>query len=141
LSFAQPRAGFKLAGMASTTTIVKDRLTDLLNKSGGKKVRKEFMDWVDKAEDLEIVNRGKQLWGYLQSGKVSGFEKAVLAAALLYLITPTDVLPDWIPLVGWMDDLGVAALVVAFITHRLDAFEGGKGKGKKRKGKKRKSAV
>ena len=123
---------------SSTTTIVKDRLTDLLNKSGGKKVRKEFMDWVDKAEDLEIVSRGKQMWGYLQSNRVSGFEKAVLAAALLYLITPTDVLPDWIPVVGWMDDLGVAALVVAFITHRLDDFEGGKKKGKgKRKRKAR----
>ena len=124
--------------MASTGTIVKDRLSDLLKKSGGKRVRQEFMDWVDKAEDLEIVSRGKQLWRYLQSGKVSGFEKALIAAALLYLITPTDALPDWIPLVGWMDDLGVAALVVAFVTHRLDDFEGAKGK--KRKGKKKRKA-
>src|SRR5688500_7381632 len=111
--------------MASTGTLVKDRLNDLLKKSGGKRVRQEFMDWVEQTEDLEIVNRGKQLWGYLQSGKVGGFEKAVLVAALAYLITPADALPDWIPVVGWMDDLGVAALVVAFITHRLDAFEGG----------------
>ena len=124
--------------MASTGTIVKDRLSDLLKKSGGKKVRQEFMDWVDKAEDLEIVNRGKQLWAYLQSGKVSGFEKALIAGALLYLITPTDALPDWIPVVGWMDDLGVAALVVAFITHRLDDFDAGKGK--KRKGKKKRKS-
>jgi len=126
--------------MANTPTHVKDRLNEFLSKSGGKKVRKEFMDWIEKAEDLEIVNRGKQLWAYLQSGKVSGFEKALLAGALLYLITPTDVLPDWIPVVGWLDDLGVAALVVAFITHRLDDFEQGKGKKGKRK-KKRKATA
>ena len=126
--------------MATAATAVKDRLKDLLKKSGGKKFRQEFMDWVEKAEDLEIVTRGKQMWSYLQSNKVSGFEKTLLAGALLYLITPTDALPDWIPVVGWLDDLGVAALVVAFITHRLDAFEGAKGKGKKRKGGKKRKA-
>jgi uncharacterized membrane protein YkvA (DUF1232 family) len=125
-----------------TGTLVKDRLKDLFNKTGGKKVRKEFMDWVDKAEGLEIVQRGEQMWRYLNSGRVSGFEKFILGAALLYIVTPTDLLPDWLPVAGWMDDLGVAGLVLAFIAQRLDSFDGGgkKGKGKKKKNKRKKKA-
>ena len=45
-------------------------------------------------------------------------------------------------LLGWMDDLGMAGLVLAFIAQRLDAFEGGgkKGKGKKRKNMRKKKS-
>jgi len=125
-----------------TPALIKDRLGDLFKKSGGKKVRKEFMDWVDSTENLEIVNRGKQMWEYLNSGRVGGFEKVILGAALLYIITPADLLPDWLPVAGWMDDLGVAALVIAFVAQRLDAFEGdgSKSKGKKKKNKRKKKA-
>ena len=122
--------------------MVKDRLNTLFKNSGGKKVRKEFVDWVDKAEGLEIVQRGEQMWRYLNSGRISGFEKFILGAALLYIVTPSDLLPDWLPIAGWMDDLGMAALVLAFIIQRLDAFEGGgkKGKGKKKRNKRKKKA-
>ena len=126
-----------------TSTVIKDRLKQLFEQSGGKKVRKEFIDWVDKAENLEIVARGRQMWDYLHSGRVSGFEKVLLGAALLYIVTPTDLLPDWLPFAGWLDDLGMAGLVIAFIAQRLDAFEGGgkKGKGKKKKNKRKKKAA
>ncbi len=122
--------------------MLKDRLNELFKNSGGKKVRKEFMDWVDKAEGIEVVARGRQMWEYLHAGRVSGFEKFILGAALLYIVTPTDLLPDWLPVAGWMDDLGMAGLVLAFIAQRLDAFEGGgkKGKGKKKKNKRKKKA-
>jgi uncharacterized membrane protein YkvA (DUF1232 family) len=29
--------------------------------------------------------------------------------ALLYVLSPLDLLPDWIPFVGWLDDIGVLA--------------------------------
>ena len=125
-----------------TGALLKDRLNELFKKSGGKKVRKEFVQWVEDTEGLEIVQRARQMWSYLHSGRVSGFEKFILGAALLYIVTPTDLLPDWLPVAGWMDDLGMAGLVLAFIAQRLDAFEGGgkKGKGKKRKNKRKKKS-
>ena len=125
-----------------TGTLFKNRLNELFKKSGGKKVRKEFVKWVEETEGLEIVHRARQMWSYLHSGRASGFEKFILGAALLYIVTPTDLLPDWLPVAGWMDDLGMAALVLAFITQRLDAFEGGgkKGKGRKKKNKRKKKA-
>ena len=38
--------------------------------------------------------------------------KAISAAALLYLFSPIDGAPDFIPLVGWLDDLVLAPLAM-----------------------------
>lgn len=39
--------------------------------------------------------------------------------AILYLVSPIDIIPDFIPVIGWMDDLVVLALAGAFA---LDTF-------------------
>jgi uncharacterized membrane protein YkvA (DUF1232 family) len=43
--------------------------------------------------------------------KDNGFVVLVLVIALLYILSPIDVIPDPIPVVGWVDDVavGVAA--------------------------------
>ncbi len=47
-----------------------------------------------------------------QDKRVSWFPKAVLVLGLLYAIIPTDLMPDLIPLAGWIDDtaVGIGAL-------------------------------
>ncbi len=37
----------------------------------------------------------------------------IIAAALLYTISPLDFIPDVLPVVGWLDDLGVLALAIS----------------------------
>lgn len=44
----------------------------------------------------------------------------ILGAALLYLVSPLDCIPDIIPVVGWLDDIGVLALVVKFVMACMD---------------------
>lgn len=34
---------------------------------------------------------------------------AIGVLALLYILSPLDLVPDWIPLVGWLDDIGILA--------------------------------
>lgn len=34
---------------------------------------------------------------------------AIIVFAVLYVLSPLDLIPDWIPVVGWLDDLGVLA--------------------------------
>ena len=36
-----------------------------------------------------------------------------IAVGILYLIVPTDLLPDTMPLVGWIDDIIAILLVIA----------------------------
>ena len=47
-------------------------------------------------------------------------QKVVLALGVLYILCPIDLLPDVIPVVGWLDDLGVLAYVakLAFDLYR-----------------------
>lgn len=46
--------------------------------------------------------------------------RMVLAGLLLYLLTPIDFLPDFIPVLGWLDDVFVTLLVLDHIFNSAD---------------------
>jgi uncharacterized membrane protein YkvA (DUF1232 family) len=35
--------------------------------------------------------------------------------AVLYILSPLDILPDFIPIIGWLDDLGVLAWAARYV--------------------------
>ena len=39
----------------------------------------------------------------------------------LYLLSPFDLLPDWIPLLGWIDDLMLISIVLPLFLRLLPA--------------------
>ncbi len=45
--------------------------------------------------------------------------KAATAFAALYLVSPIDLVPDFIPLAGWVDDLVLVPLMVSWIVKML----------------------
>jgi uncharacterized membrane protein YkvA (DUF1232 family) len=46
--------------------------------------------------------------------------KIALAAAMVYLASPIDLIPDFVPLIGYLDDVLVAALLVDGILNWVD---------------------
>lgn len=48
----------------------------------------------------------------LREPRVPAFLKALPAVALLYLVSPFDVLPDVLPVLGQLDDIGLIILTV-----------------------------
>jgi uncharacterized membrane protein YkvA (DUF1232 family) len=116
------------------TDFLKTRWGELAKTvEGEEKVRKEFHKWLKKTKDTTVVKRARQLWDYLNSGNVSKAEKVLIVAALLYLISPVDLVPDWIPIGGLLDDAGVATIVLDYVLKRMDETKGGKRKKAKSK--------
>lgn len=75
-------------------------------------------DFVDKISKIakragaKLVYSALVLYYTLQSDKVSVKEKAMIVGALGYLISPLDVVPDAIPIVGLGDDVAVLIYVL-----------------------------
>lgn len=53
--------------------------------------------------------------------RVPRTEKLLLAGAILYAVTPLDLIPDMIPFVGQIDDLYLIALALLRLINRTDA--------------------
>lgn len=43
----------------------------------------------------------------------------IIGASLLYLISPIDISPDFLPIIGWIDDGVIATLLVAELSQVL----------------------
>src|ERR687896_704810 len=56
----------------------------------------------------------------LRDPRVSTLDKALLWLLLAYIVSPVDVVPDFIPIAGQLDDAVVVALVLRFLLRRTD---------------------
>ena len=59
------------------------------------------------------------LYKYMMDENVQWYRKSIVVGALIYFITPIDLVPDILPLVGYMDDLGVITAVLKYLGHEL----------------------
>ena len=78
----------------------------------------EFMEKIAKIAKragAKLVYIALVLYYTLQSDKVSIKDKAIIVGALGYLVSPLDVIPDAIPIVGLGDDLAVLLYVIGKI--------------------------
>ncbi len=72
----------------------------------------EKISRIAKRAGAKLVYAALVLFYTLQSDEVSMKDKAIIVGALGYLISPLDVLPDAIPIVGLTDDLSVLVYVI-----------------------------
>lgn len=66
------------------------------------------------------IKAGRELFEKGRKGTLWTTRNKIIALlALLYVISPIDLLPDVIAIIGWLDDLGVIAAAAGWIaTHR-----------------------
>lgn len=114
----------------TTESLPVEILMDEIEKSG-----REFKNTKQLGEDLKeklktarvdqiFLDHCKKLFELVKSPKTSVKSKAIAAGALIYFISPIDLIPDHIPVVGYLDDLAVLSVAVNSLTaNEADAQE------------------
>ena len=86
-------------------------------------------------DNLDKMNRGPlkkvwgkvtQLWEAFKSPDTPASAKAIIIGALLYAVSPLDVIPDVIPVLGLTDDAGVIGLAFTQVMRLVGSLAVGK---------------
>jgi uncharacterized membrane protein YkvA (DUF1232 family) len=95
-----------------------DSLMEEIEKSGQQfkdvKTLEAFVSTKLKSARVDFIftTYCKKLIAAIRSPKTSLKKKAIAVGALIYFISPIDLIPDHIPVVGYLDDLAVLSLAV-----------------------------
>lgn len=127
-------------GLGHGANEVEAQVEDVLEQTDKPKIARVFHRIVQKVkpEDFEQIKtrlhamqRGplKTVWEKVQSlaqmandPEIPWKSKAVAIAALVYLVSPLDAVPDVIPLAGLADDVAVIAAVVSTLAVELEKY-------------------
>ena len=60
----------------------------------------------------------RMVWALLRNPATPKSARALAILGLIYLISPLDLIPDWIPVLGWLDD-GIVLLLLLKLAYRL----------------------
>jgi len=88
------------------------------NMRTGLQSRSPVVSWIDlvAAVVLKTLKKTTRFLGALaEDERIPARDKIVFAGLLAYLANPFDIIPDFIPLAGYVDDLFVAALVLDYV--------------------------
>jgi uncharacterized membrane protein YkvA (DUF1232 family) len=69
---------------------------------------------------LFVPNLLGLMLGLLRDARVSKSDKAILAGVIMYVIVPLDVIPDFIPFIGQVDDAYLLAISILRLLNRAD---------------------
>ena len=112
-----------------TESFTEDDLERL--RKDGETAKKKSKSLGDRIETFTLT------WGLLQdywSGEYRSVPWKLLASigfAVTYLVSPLDVIPDFLPLLGFTDDAAVFALLLSAFQSELDDYKGWKEKQRK----------
>jgi uncharacterized membrane protein YkvA (DUF1232 family) len=68
------------------------------------------------------LGRARALYRYFKDPAASLIGKVFVVLALIYLLDPVDAIPDVVPIFGWLDDIGVMSIAVAWMWKMIDRY-------------------
>ena len=119
--------------------VSKEQANEALNKGAKKVTEDDLQKVLDKQEEIEEKFKGngplgrfvadlKLLFSIIKdyvSGEyreIPWLSVAAIVAALIYVLTPIDLIPDFIPGIGLVDDTAVVAACLAIVETNLHEY-------------------
>ncbi len=78
-----------------------------------------FLPNMNKGVLQEVWTNVGDLWAYVNNKEISIVEKTLPLAALVYVISPIDTIPDGVPIAGLIDDASIISFICASIASKL----------------------
>jgi len=103
---------------------------EFLEKFSNKNVSEDDLQQAEKKSGnlKDKINDFKLLLSMFKDGvagkyKISGTTLAYIGGAILYVVSPVDAIPDFLPIIGWTDDVAVVGFVVSRLSKEIAKYK------------------
>ena len=122
-------------------------MSKIFNEKDVQKIFDDFDNYTQEDAD-KVMNNADRIEKIMSNGTLSKFLKdvkvyfrmlsdvfsrrytrvpkgtvAAIIGSLLYVLSPVDLIPDVIPVIGYLDDAAVLALCLKFVKHDVDEYK------------------
>jgi uncharacterized membrane protein YkvA (DUF1232 family) len=66
---------------------------------------------------------GTRFFRYVRDPRVPLWRRLAGFLAVIYFISPADAIPDILPILGWLDDLGVLSAAAFFVVREVQRYQ------------------
>jgi uncharacterized membrane protein YkvA (DUF1232 family) len=103
----------------------KRKIIEMAKELAGKFNPEKFREFVKEHPELEFLEDALLLFQMITDPdyKVDPTTYWVVAGALAYLVLPLDVIPDFIPIVGWVDDAFIIGFVISQLKGEIERYK------------------
>lgn len=72
---------------------------------------------------LAVLGSPKRLWRFLRDPHAPKMPKALALLAIVYIVCPIDAVPDFTPILGWLDDIGMTGIALGYLATKAAKYE------------------
>lgn len=86
------------------------------------KINSGFSKLITQIMHFPIASTVILMFRYFNDEEIPKNKKILIATGLLYFVTPIDFIPDSIPILGLLDDIGVLSMVASYMMDELSEY-------------------
>ncbi|WP_053956861.1 YkvA family protein [Inediibacterium massiliense] len=73
-------------------------------------------------KSIKVFKKTKGIYKFIKDPEVSKWKKIMIFGAIVYVISPIDLIPDPVFGLGWIDDGIVIGYIISRISNELDKY-------------------